>query len=333
MQRRTLFRRGLLFFLLATLLLGASLGWANRQYIEDRIAAANFSPTPEMAAVMDRIALSEGADVIFRATHPTLEKSELFADQCAAVIHQESDQVVGCFTGSNIHLFEITDERLEGMVEVTAAHELLHAAFKRLSDSERLALTRELEAEYERQKRINPDLEERMSVYSDLNRDAFANELHSVLGTEVADLSPDLEKYYASYFRDRSAILSLFSKYDAYFNQLDAERTALKNELNTLGAEISSRSEAYQQERDAYNADVAAFNSRNSRFEFSDNLALFESIKSELQARAYSLENTRIRLNTDIDAFNQKRDRLITLDAEAAEVIKSISVQADLTTE
>lgn len=273
---------------------------------------------------MNQIELTDYADTVFRASAPTLESSKVFAKQCAQVIHSDNDQVVGCYTGSNIHLFKVSDERLAGMVEVTAAHELLHAVFQRLSPSERKTVGEELEAEYERLSTSDPELYERMQVYTDLDHDAFVNELHSVFGTEVTDLSPALEAHYAQYFKNRPAILELFTGYNSTFKELDAQRKELKSQLEVLGASIQERGDAYKAAVSQYNSDAQSFQARNERYEFSDNPTAFYAIRSELDARRASLEGDRLTLNADIDRYNSLREQLLTLDATAQELIRSL---------
>jgi len=321
-------RRRTVSFVLAAVLVALSLGalaaFANRQRIADFVAAQQFEPNAALQGVMDKLALSADGDLIFQASQPTLESSQLFSEQCAAVIHRESDKVVGCFTGQRIHLFEVTDERLNGMVEVTAAHELLHAAYARLSDAERQQLNTELWSEYERLSASQPELVERMKVYADLSDDAFVNELHSVLGTEVDDLSDALERHYARYFSDRSRVLALFESYSSAFRAIDSERTALTEELQAMGTEIDQRGAAYEQALAAYNEDVSSLIARNERYEFSSNPGLFYSLRDELNQRRGSLEQERNALNTLVDEFNAKRARLLELNALAEDLIKSI---------
>jgi hypothetical protein len=310
--------------LAALLVTTGTLAYVNRQYLQDLYAASQFTPDNELQQVIERIELSDAGDIIFRASAPTLESTQQFSTQCAAVMHRESDQVVGCYTGSRIHLFHIVDERLDGMVEVTAAHELLHAAYKRLSGSEKAALSAELESEYERLILEDPDIEKRMQVYQDLPPSGFVNELHSVLGTEVRALSPQLEAHYAKYFGDRQKILNLFDNYHTYFMELERERSQLSDELTALGADIDQRSAAYEQALAEYNAAVSSLIARNERFEFSDNPAEFYALRDQLNARRAVLESQRLDLNAAVETYNQKRERLLELDAMADELIRSI---------
>jgi hypothetical protein len=313
--------------LAAVLLTGAGIAYANRQHIQDLVAASQYTPTNDMQAVMDRVAFTGSADTIFRASNPTLDATQGFNRQCAKVIHRESDQVVGCFTGSTIHLFQISDQRLDGMVEVTAAHEMLHAAFARLSPAERATLSADLRREYARLSATNPKLAERMSVYADLDDAAFANELHSVLGTEVANLTPRLESHYAKYFSSRKRVLALFDKYHSYFNELDAQRSELRDQLELLAPEINTRADAYESALATYNADAGRFTARNQRYEFAGDTGQFYAIRDELNTRRERLESERVALNEQIAHYNELREQLLALDATAQELVDSISSQ------
>lgn len=297
----------------------------NRQHLEDLYAASQYSASPAMQEVIDRVGFTSDAETIFRASTPSLEAATTFSAQCAAVIHQESDQVIGCYTGSAIHLFEITDDRLDGMVEVTAAHEMLHAAYRRLPASEKRALAIELQAEYERLSKEDPSLVARMAVYDHLNEADFTNELHSVLGTEVTELSPSLEKYYARYFSDRGMLQQRFARYDSYFKELESQRTALRDQLTALGSSIESRSASYQAALEAYNADVTSLGARNERFEFANDTATFYRLRDALTSRRALLESDRASLNSDIEHYNTLREELVQLDATADQLVRSMS--------
>src|SRR5690606_32509048 len=100
----------------------------------------------------------------------------------------------------------VANAQLDGIKEVTAAHELLHAAWDRLSKSEQTRLGALLEEAYTK---IGTDeLEERMAYYERTQPGERANELHSIIGTEMADVGEELETYYKKYFIDRQQIVA-----------------------------------------------------------------------------------------------------------------------------
>ncbi len=294
-----------------------------RQTITDYVSAAQYSPTDEMLRVLSQVAPRDEAEIVFKATHPTLDAAESFNTSCSDVTHSENSQVVGCYTGDRIHLFRITDPRLRGMVEVTAAHELLHAMYDRMSVREKRSLRTQLMAEYKRLSAADPGLTERMSVYEDLNEDAFANELHSVLGTEIEHLSQPLEQHYAKIFSNRASITALFAGYNARFEELDAEREDLSATLELLRPEIEARSAVYQDAVAQFNTEAQALTNRNNSLAFSSDPAEFYRLRNMLTAEQQRLEAERISLNELIESYNAKRSRLIELNAITAELYQS----------
>ena len=66
------------------------------------------------------------------------------------------------------------------------------------------------------------------------------NELHSILGTEVLTLSPELEAHYRKYFTDRSVIVLLSEKYERVF-------TGLRRKAKTLNVQLGERKLALEQ--------------------------------------------------------------------------------------
>ncbi|MFC4223701.1 hypothetical protein [Lysinibacter cavernae] len=312
--------------IIVAVILGALvfLGFSNKQAIEDQFTIWGFTPTAEVTAVQNRLQLTGEGTTAFLASAPTLESSQRFNEQCLNVDHSDEGHVLGCFTGSRIHLFKVDDERLDGIVEVTAAHELLHATYSRLSAGEQEQVNNELEAEYERLKPEHPEIEERMQVYANLPHASFVNELHSVLGTEVADLSPELEEHYAKYFTSRSVILDLFESYHSVFTAIQSEATDIEAQMKELGDSIESRSATYQTDVTQLNADILSFNERAAAGDFRT-ATQFASEKAPLEERRVALETTRAQLETDVETYNGLRDRLLELDAKSQELNRVIN--------
>jgi len=293
----------------------AVFAYQQRQDIADFFAAQRFTPSAEILALTERIAPTPAGERVFFASHPTLDGSQTFNDQCAQVDHSEEGHVLGCFSGGRIHLFDVADERLTGIVEVTAAHELLHAAFSRFAPEERDDLVRRLQATYDELSASNPDLVERMRVYEGLSPTAFANELHSVLGTEVRDLPAWLEQHYARWFADRSLIVGYFDAYHHIFVELRQEADALQAQLDALRADIEARRVVYDDAVAQYNADWRVFVARNEAFEFSGNPGEFYALRATFESRRAALNAELAELNADIATYEQLRLELEQLGA------------------
>lgn len=310
---RRVFRRILGGLVLVVLVAAAALGFTHRQDISDYFSAKAFEPSARVSEVMQQLDLTPRGERVFLASHPTIDGSQAFNDQCAEVDHSEQGHVLGCYTQGQIRLFEVTDERVKGIVEVTAAHEMLHAVYSRLGDGERRELADELRDAYASLSAENPELKERMKVYEHLSDSAFANELHSVLGTEVRDLPEALEKHYARWFQDRSALIDTFDAFHSVFSDLQKQADALQDEMNALRERVDAGNAAYEADVEQFNRDTADFRARNDRYEFASNPAEFERIRDELNARRESLEETLASLQADVERYNELRDQLLQL--------------------
>jgi hypothetical protein len=126
-----------------------------------------------------------------------------------------------------------------------------------MSSRDQKTVGAELEREYAALN--DPALTQRMSEYAQTEPGQEDNELHSILGTEVASLPSDLEKHYSQYFTQRSAIVAAHAAYEQVFSQqgaqLQSELSQIRSEkaqLATLNGTMSKLREAGQ--IDAYNA-------------------------------------------------------------------------------
>lgn len=303
---------------LTTLLLvlisgGLVFAFMHKQEINDHFAAERFEASTEVLSLTDRLDLTEAGRRIFWASEPTLDASQLFNDRCAQVDHSEEGHILGCFAADRIHLFGVTDERLDGIVEVTAAHELLHAAFARMGDAERSSLAKKLNSLYAELAAEDPALEERMSVYSGLSKIGFANELHSVLGTEQRELPEWLDEHYATWFENRSLIVDYFDSYRVVFDELWLRSQQLQEEMSVLRADVEQRSAAYDAAVNSFNTEWNAFIARNEAFEFSDNPEEFYRLRDDFYARRDALGVEMRSLNDDITRYEEMRTELLAL--------------------
>ena len=161
-------------------------------------------------------------------------------------------------------------------MEVTAAHEMLHAVYQRMSLFEQSQLNQKLRAVLAQLP--NPRILKLVDTYNQQDPSSVDSELHSILGTEVRDLSSDLETYYRQYFTDRSAIVALSERYEGVFAALQDKEKALIQQLATqklaldrLVAQVKQDAQEMESERSDLQATIAAnlhsdYNARVSRF-------------------------------------------------------------------
>ncbi|GAA1319727.1 hypothetical protein ACFSWE_05755 [Leucobacter albus] len=299
---------------------GGVIAYSNRGAIQDHFLAAGFEPSDRIAQIQEEIKLNPTGERIFLASQPTIGGRDVFNRWCAGVDHTEEGHVLGCYADRRIRLFEVTDERLTGVVETTAAHELLHASWARMSQDDRATVSRQLIAEYDALAATDAEFKQRMSVYESLSKPAFANELHSVFGTEVRELSPELESHYAKWFTDRSVVVDWYDGYHGVFIELTAEAERLSTELEALRADIEQRSANYDIAVQQFNADAADFKLRNEQYEFSGNKPLFDSIRGQLLDRQEGLDAVRREIQADTDRFNDLRAQLVELNDVSLEL-------------
>jgi hypothetical protein len=238
-----------------------------RQQIQDWWFLRSYEPSAIVASLSNSTTMTEKGQKLFYVHDPQLLDNTSFNEKCIAT---EKTIVLGCYDGIGIYIYDISDARLVGVEEVTAAHEMLHAAYERLESDEKEVLEQQL---VEVASTItNPRLLKLFDSYKQKDEGQYVNELHSIIGTEVKELPIELEKHYGQYFTDRSVVVGYATAYEKVFTdlqdkveKLDAELALRKSEINEREAIIArenSELEAQKRQLDAYNSsgDIANYN-------------------------------------------------------------------------
>jgi hypothetical protein len=305
---------------LLTSLIVACLFFFNRQYFTDQLSVWQYAPSDQIVALADNSGMGDGGKFFFYASKPTLEPAKSFNEKCNR--KEKNTAILGCYNGQFIYIYNVTDAKLSGIREVTAAHEMLHAAYDRLTNAERDKVNRLVEKEYETLK-DNPALAERMAFYARTEPGERDNELHSLIGTEVASISPQLEAHYKRYFNDRGRVVVLHAKYEKIFNDLQARSKTLSDQLTELGTDIEAGTSRYNTSVNQLNQDIEIFNERAQSGEF-DSEAAFTSAREELLDRARQLERARATINGQVAQYEALRQELISVASESDALNKSI---------
>ncbi|HET8884369.1 MAG TPA: hypothetical protein VFM68_02770 [Candidatus Saccharimonadales bacterium] len=292
----------------------------NRQYIIDQVYAWQYQPTDQISAFAERTDMSDTGKFLFYASQPELENAQEFNTECSRI--EQGTAILGCYDGRKIYIYNVTNPRLDGIRAVTSAHEMLHAAYIRLDDSERTQLDKLLEVEYDKLK-DTADFSERMAFYARTEPGERYNELHSIIGTEVKKISPELEEHYARYFNDRSKVVQLHLQYASVFAALQARSQELSRQLNALADAIESSSAAYNRNVNQLNQDIAQFNARANNGDFSSQTE-FESERAALEARANTLDSQRAAISSDRARYNELREELLLVASESEALNRSI---------
>lgn len=274
----------------------------NIQVITDMILAKNVRLDGELATMASRLKLTSRAELILRASRPQLQTKQQFNQNCQR--KEAATFILGCYNGRDIFIYDVNNQELEGISEVTLAHELLHAVYRRMTSKQRQELNQLLVVDYQRLK--TPELERRMQTYDRTQPGQFENELHSILGTEFADLSEELEQHYRQVFKNRRVIVGLHQASQRPFQQKQQELERLKIEIATAEQSLKADQLVYQRIVESFNVEVEQFNQRATRVGGFTNQAEFQASRKQLMFRQQQLRQRQAELAAKINQFNQK---------------------------
>lgn len=284
-------------FVLAAVLVGAGyLVVMYRQSILDWWTLRSYTPPANIAQIADQDTMIGWGRDLFYVSQPQIENSDSFNMHCSHT--GERTIVLGCYTGERIYVYNVTDPRLSGVQQVTAAHEMLHAAYQRLDDGTKNQVNAWLTAELP--KVTDERLKELIALYNKNEPGELLNEMHSILGTEYANLSPELENYYKQYFSDRSKIVSYSNAYESIFTASQNKISQLEDQLNALKQQIDANTQEIDQQHAALTAQNAQLNSlrQSDPAEYNREVPVYNT-----QVQAYN--NLVIQTRSMIDQYNQ----------------------------
>jgi len=225
--------------------------------IEDRINALSFQPTSEITSIVNRSGMNDNGRFFFFVGRPELNNREKFNINCADVMHEET-VVLGCYNG-RIFLFNITDNRIQGIKVVTAVHEMLHVVYARLGIIEQNRIDELLR--HELSITTDESILNLVELYDVTEPGQRWNELHSIFATESAKLSSDLENYYSRFFADRQKVVAENAKYNEVFTAMMKQAEKMEEQLTYLSEEIESRKIKYESRINQLSSDISRFNS------------------------------------------------------------------------
>lgn len=251
--------------ILAAVVGGGYWAYLNHNQILDWYYLRNYQPPARVAQLADQAAMTDTGRKLFYRADPVIETDRAaLAANCR--IQNDKTIELGCYlTNDKIYLLNIEEPALNGEMAVTAAHETLHAAYDRMSAAQKRKVNALLEAAAAR---ISSNrLEERLKDYEHLEPGERNNELHSILGTEFANLGPELEAHYAQYFNNRSQIIALSDQFNRTFDGLHAEIVRLDARIKAAKAVMngylaSGNISAYNALVPAVNADITTYNAK-----------------------------------------------------------------------
>ncbi len=309
-------------------LVGLAAIFSNHQNIRDFWQLRGYAAPAEVATIATQDTLTDYGRKILYVNQPQINHKADFGQYCPDA-SREHTIVLGCYHSdqAGIFLLNVTDPRLNGVKQVTAAHEMLHAAYDRLSNRERQAIDAQLMAYYKNSLK-DERLLKTIEAYKKSEPSDVVNEMHSIFGTEIASLPAALEEYYSKYFVKRAQVVAFSAQYQAEFtsrkdkvaaadarlNTLKDQIEGIKKDLEAKQKEITSRQELLVAQRnsgdvDGYNSGVPGYNNMIEDFNNQANslkgiVAQYNELVASRNAIALEQDQLQKSLSADVAPIN-----------------------------
>ncbi len=321
MQRKTK-RKYWKWAVLLVLAIIAAIIVLNRAWIYDWFRSVTYRPTAEMVSIRDKLNLTGRGDFLFNATQPELNGADDFNANC----RQDEGEVavLGCYTAGNIYVYNIADTKLDGIRELTAAHELLHAVWARMSNAEKEDLKPILQQVYQNNLSV---LKDDIETYAD---DERVEEIFVRAGTEIKKLPDVLEKNYAEIFNNQDAVVDFYESYIAVFREIKMKMEGLASEIEVLRDSINVKMAEYENKVSQLEADIARFNSCAETAGCFATEVEFYAQRNALVARENELNLLNDEINNMIDDYNLKVDEYNADALESRKLQNMINSKADI---
>ena len=220
--------------------------------ISDIIAGISYRPSDEMSQIREKLLLTSKGARIFNATRPELKEKEEFNQICRDF--ENEDAVLGCYRNDRVYVYDIPDEELNGILEATSAHELLHAVYHRMGMDEKARLSPILWEVYQNNSDV---LGDEIELYDESKKE---EELYVRIGTEIADLPAELDRHYGEIFENQDLIAEFYRSYIGVFREIEESLEKLSLKIKELEGVISTKTARYETDVAALNADILEFN-------------------------------------------------------------------------
>jgi hypothetical protein len=291
-----------------------------RQRIFDEVKLFHYVPPSQIAQLASEDTMNSYTKHVFYVNHPVLISTvSAFRAQCPK---DETDIVLGCYhIGQNgIFIYDVQSASLDGVQQVTAAHEVLHAIYARLSNPAREQLNHELE-QYYKHGLVNSRVAAEIQVYQKTEPGSVYDEMSCTFGTEIANLPPALNNYYKQFFTNRQTIVNYEQEYQSAFtsrqdqvtaddqqilsmdHQITEEQQSLEQQLVQIKAEqtvlqnlLSTNADEYNAQVPGYNASVDSYN--NGVNSLSNEVMAYNQLVSSRNAIAGAFDNLIAAINT-----------------------------------
>lgn len=280
------------------LMLGVAVIWLNFGVIRDVLIGMGYRPTSEMVEIREALGLTGTGARIFNASLPVLQEKQDFNQNCREV--ENASAILGCYRDGKIYVYNIVDEELPGIRELTAAHELLHAVYHRMGSEEKSKWRNDLIKIYNENQSV---LGDEIELYGDSEKQ---EELYVRVGTEIADLPEILEKHYREIFEDQDKIVGYYNSYIKVFREIEEKLEELYGEISALGEQINVKTAEYEANLGSLNVEISEFNNCAEILNCFSSMYVFNKRRAELVAKRDNLEALYNEINATVNQYNKK---------------------------
>ena len=288
-----------LISMLITAGIAVAIVW-NAQSLIDWWRLRGYTPDASIVMLATDTKMTDVSRHLFYVNHPQTLSGSAFSSRCS--IGAEKTVILGCYeSGDNgIYLYNVTDQRLRGVVETTAAHEMLHAAYNRLSTAEKARIDTLLNNFY--MTGLKDDrVKQTIDAYRQSEPSELPNEMHSIFATEVAVLPPELESYYKQYFSNRQAVVAMAQQYQAEFTSRRDKTTAYDMQLSDLKKTIDTN----QAKATADRRSIESQSSQLQTLRRSGNDTAYNQLVNTYNARVDTYNTLLGTIRDEISQYNQ----------------------------
>ncbi|MGF7228840.1 MAG: hypothetical protein ACQR33_02530 [Candidatus Saccharibacteria bacterium] len=265
----------------------------------DWTALRNYTPPSTIQALAKHDTMTPKAEHLLYVNHPEVNNRTTFNTHCPN--NSEQSVVLGCYLGNRqgIYIFDVTDPQLNGVQEVTTAHEMLHQAYERLSSSERTRIDGLLE-NYQQHGLTDDTIKSQIELYKKSEPGQLDDEMHSLFGTEIASLPAPLEQYYAQYFGNRHTVAGYYASYQAAFTTRKAQIAAYDQQLAAQKPQI----DALQKTLDTQNGQLDALKTEMDQKRATGDIAGYNSLVGTYNTLADTFNAGLVNIKTLTSTYN-----------------------------
>ncbi len=316
MKRKQTLQVGVLLLVLGAL----TLTWMQRQAVADWMKLRGYTAPAAVANLATEDTMTSYASKLFYVNRPEIVRGAAFSSNCP--VGGEKTVVLGCYKGNDqgIYLYDVTDERLNGVEQVTAAHEMLHAAYRRLSVSERKQVDGWLNAYYQNDL-TNQRIKDIIDSYKKSEPNDVVNEMHSIFATEIAQLPSNLETYYKQYFSDRSKVIAYTNQYQAEFTTRQDQIRAYDAQLKDLKAQIDANEASLSDQRKALDRQSEQMKVARA----SGDTATYNSMVGSYNASVNAYNALLVKTKAQIAQYNDIVEKRNAIAVEEQQLVKALS--------